>query len=74
MLFDLIGLKNLLADITDIEIKGNRFNNDNDIIIKLFGIDDRLPNSADYPDSDVICTRIESRIVERKKNNGDEKY
>jgi hypothetical protein len=60
LLFELIGLKNMDANIVNVETYNT--SNRNTMRLSILGNDDRLPDSADYPDCMVTCTRIESHI------------
>jgi len=57
--FQLFGLKDFDGDIMEIQIDDNC-----DILIKVLGQDDRLPDNLDYPECHLVTKTIISHLEE----------
>jgi hypothetical protein len=58
ILFDLLGL-NCLDGIIDVVESSFR---DRSLTITIYGDDDRLPNSSNYPEKTLVCTKIQAHF------------
>ncbi len=59
LLFTMFGLPHLAAKIDSIELSKR---NDRELIFKISGVDDRIPDRADYPLCDVIARVVASHF------------